>query len=58
VITDDIPQVIDVRFTAPTSGIYKFALDAVITTGVDRHTLRILIPTRVLFEKFEEVCPD
>lgn len=57
-ITEDIPQVIDVRFTAPTSGIYTFALDAVIAAGVDRHTFRILSPTPVLFEKFEEVCPD
>jgi hypothetical protein len=58
VITEDMPQVIDVRFTAPTSGIYTFALDAVITSGVDKHTFRILNPTPVLFEKFEEVCPD
>jgi hypothetical protein len=58
VITENIPQVIDVRFTAPTSGIYTFALDAVIASGVDRQTFRILNPASVLFEKFEEVCGD
>jgi hypothetical protein len=58
VITEDIPQIIDVRFTAPTSGIYTIALDVAITSGVDRHTFRTLNPIPVLFEKFEEMCPD
>jgi hypothetical protein len=51
VINDDVPQVIDVLFTAPESGVYTFALDAVITSGVDRHTFRVSNPAPVLFEK-------
>jgi len=58
VITEDIPEVIDARFTASTSGIYTFALDAVIACGAEKRTVRVLTPTDVLFEKFEELWPD
>jgi hypothetical protein len=58
VINEDIPQVIDARFTASTSGIYTFALDAVMACGTEKRTFRVLTPTTVLFEKFEELYPD
>jgi hypothetical protein len=57
-IPDDDPQVIDIRVGASTSGIFTFALDFVIASGVDRHTFRALNPTPVLFEKMEELYPD
>lgn len=58
VIKEDIPQVIDARFTASTSGFYTFALDAVMACGTEKRTFRVLTPTPVLFEKFEELYPD
>lgn len=58
VIDDDVPQVIDARFTASTSGIYTFALDAVMAFAAEKRTFRVLPPTPVLFEKFEELYPD
>jgi hypothetical protein len=57
VINEDIPQVIDAWFTA-SSGIYTFALDAVMAWGTEKRTFRVLTPTAVLFEKFEELYPD
>lgn len=57
-IPDEDPQVIDVRIGAPTSGIFTFALDVVIASGVDKRTFRVLDPTPVLFEKMEELWPD
>jgi len=57
-IPDEDPQVIDVRIGAQTSGIFTFALDFVIASGVDRQTFRVLNPTPVLFEKIEELWPD
>ena len=53
VIAEDVPQVIDVRLFAPASGVYTFALEAVIVCGVERHTFRVLDPTAVLFEKLD-----
>ncbi len=50
-IPDLEPQVIDVRIGAATSGLYTLALDFVIAVGVDRHTFRVLDPTRILFER-------
>jgi hypothetical protein len=32
-------------------GQYRFAVDADITSGVDRHTFRVFNPATVLFEK-------
>jgi hypothetical protein len=58
VINEDIPQVIDARFTASTSGIYTFALDVVMAWGTEKRTFRVLTQTAVLFEKFEELYPD
>jgi hypothetical protein len=57
-ITEDHPVIIDVRFNAPTSGVYKFALDAVVANGVHKYTFRVLDQISVLFEKFEEIYPD
>jgi len=53
-IDDDVPQVIDVRFTADPPGIYQFSLDIVIMQGVEFQTFRVQPPMRVLFEPPDE----
>ncbi len=58
IIPDEEPQVIDLRIGAVTSGIFMFALDFVVASGVERQTLRVMKPTSVLFEKMEELWPD
>jgi hypothetical protein len=55
-ITEDCPEVIDVRFTATESGIYEFALDAIVMVGMQRHTFRVFNREAVLFEK--HIPPD
>jgi hypothetical protein len=49
VIEDDVPAVVDVRFNVGEPGLYTFALDAVITSGVNRYTYRVFDSSRVLY---------
>jgi hypothetical protein len=49
VITEDVPAVVDARFNVKEPGLYTFALDAVITSGVNRYTYRVVDRTTVLF---------
>ncbi len=50
VIDDEVPAVVDVRFNVSKSGVWNFALDAVIMAGISRYTFRVFDPGTVLFE--------
>lgn len=51
-ISEDNPEVIDVRFTAENSGIYEFALDAVVMHNMRKHTFRVFDTSKILFERY------
>jgi hypothetical protein len=51
-ITEDIPEVVDVRFNASEPGTYSVALDVVVQHGQNRQTYRVLDRTDVYFNKY------